>query len=112
MVRNGDDPLPAIQIGSEITEPLATFREVAESEIEVYPNPASDQLHITIPERVKETTLFIQNQFGRTVWSEKVDSHRSTATINLDGQYFQSGIYYLICFYDGEVKTERFVIDK
>ena len=112
MVRNPDGAPPAFQTANDIADPLATLLEFAENEIEVYPNPASDQLHVTLPAHEKETTLFIQNQFGRTVWSEKFDSQRRTASISLDGQNFQSGIYYMICLSNGNVKTERFVIEK
>jgi len=112
MVRNSGGAPPAYQAESNITDPLATFQVVAENEIEVYPNPASDQLHITLPEREQETTLFIQNQFGQTIWAEKFESQRSTATISLDGQNFQSGIYYLICLSNGEVTTRRFIVEK
>jgi len=112
IVRTGWEAPPAFQAESDNTDPLAAFQEFAENEFEVYPNPANDQLHITLPENDGETTLLIQNQFGHTVWSEKIESQRRTATISLDGQSFQSGIYYLICLSNGEVKTERFVIDK
>ncbi|HUR29789.1 MAG TPA: T9SS type A sorting domain-containing protein [Saprospiraceae bacterium] len=107
MVRN--DGTPPIAFSIPVNESTLVPEEM---ELEIFPNPASDQLHVTLPMREKETTLFIQNQFGRTVWSEKIDSQIRTATINVDRQRFQSGIYYLISLSNGEVKTKRFVIDK
>ncbi len=107
MVRNEGTPPPAFSIpDNESTSVIEGM------ELEIFPNPASDELHIDFPESEKETTLFIQNQFGRTVWSEKFEPLRRSATISFDGQNFQSGIYYLICLSNGEVKTERFIVDK
>ena len=111
LVRNGEAP-PAFQQPVQIIDPVESSHPFAADGLQVYPNPAKDQLHITLPEHEKVTTLFIQNQFGRTLWSEKFDSHRRTTTINLDGQSFQSGFYFLICLSNGNVLTSRFVIEK
>lgn len=111
IVRTGAAP-PAFQTSNDITDPLATIKTVPENEIEVYPNPASDELNVTLPEFENVTTLFIQNQFGRTVWTERIESQRRNVIINLDEHSFQSGIYYLICLSNGEVKTQRFVVEK
>jgi hypothetical protein len=113
IVRNSSEaPPPAFQAQRDIPDPIATFQEVAVDEIEVYPNPANDELHITFPERDKETTLFIQNQFGRTVWSQQIESQRRGATINLNGREFQNGIYFIICLSDDKVDTKQFIIEK
>ncbi|HUR31690.1 MAG TPA: T9SS type A sorting domain-containing protein, partial [Saprospiraceae bacterium] len=81
-------------------------------DVELFPNPAQDQLNINLPVSEKEITLFIQNQFGRTVWSEKFESFRRTASITLDEYKFPTGIYYLIWISNGEVRTQRFIIEK
>jgi hypothetical protein len=111
IVRTGDAP-PAFQSVSDLPDPVAAFHKMAEYNLEIYPNPATDQLHINLPENDTEITLFIQNQFGQTVWSEKFESQRRNAIISLDGQGFQSGMYYLICPSNGEVETKQFVVDK
>jgi hypothetical protein len=79
---------------------------------EIYPNPAKDVLQVTLPPSEKDMTFVIQNQFGKTIWSDKVDSLRSSMNIHLDGNQFQNGIYYLVCLINGEIQTKRFVIAK
>jgi len=112
LVRNGSEGPPAFQAEEDITDPLAAFHEVAGDEFEIYPNPAKDQLYINLPENDKTITLFIQNQYGRTVWSEIVESQQRTVSINLISHNFQSGIYYLICLSNGEVVTRQLIISK
>lgn len=107
MVRNTGTPPPAFS--TPFNESTSVIQGM---ELEIFPNPASDVINVKFPDLIKPGVLIIQDQFGRTVWTEKFESQRRTATINLDGQSFQSGIYYLICLSNGEVKTIRFVIDK
>lgn len=112
LVRNDSEDLPAFQQPEDINNPLASFHALDKGELALYPNPANDQLHVTLPGHEKESTLFIQNQYGHTMWSGKVESQRRTATINLEGQHFSNGIYFLICVSNGDVVTERFIIEK
>jgi len=112
LVRNGSEGPPPFQAGNVITDPLASFQEVAGNEIEIYPNPASDQLHVTIPQHEKETTLFIQNQYGQSVWAEKFGPDTRSATISLSGQHIQSGIYSLILLSNNEVHAKRLIIER
>jgi hypothetical protein len=78
----------------------------------VYPNPTQETLHITTPKSEKKISLIIHNQFGKTIWSDQVDGDGSVTTIDLNANQFQNGIYYLVCLCNGEIRTERFVVEK
>jgi hypothetical protein len=107
MVRYSGTPPPAFSIPVNESTPV-----IEGMELEIFPNPASDMINVNFPDLSEPRVLVIQDQFGRTLWSEKFESQRRTATISLDGRNFQSGMYYLICLSNGEVKTTQFVIEK
>jgi hypothetical protein len=82
------------------------------TQIEVYPNPASDFIQISFPGSEKEIVVVIQDQDGRSLWKEMIEPGRSTTTINLTHQHFDNGIYHILCLTGSEVKHERVVVSR
>ena len=85
------------------TARIAIVEEMAK-EIKIYPNPASDVLHIEANQALQD--LIIRDESGKVVREEVM---RSSATdINLQG--FSSGIYYLNYFVNGKSESKKIVV--
>ena len=59
----------------------------------VYPNPATDKVHITLVPRSEETQIMITDLTGRTLFTEKLAAQTGQVTVNSSG--FASGICIL-----------------
>ncbi len=77
---------------------LSTFNYI------VYPNPASDNIHVLVDPAVEPKTIKILNQLGQTVYSGNYSN-----TVNISG--LASGIYFMEVQADKGVARNRFVKD-
>ena len=107
MVRYTGTPPPAFSI--PVYESTSVVEEL---ELEIFPNPASEDINVRFPGVIEPGEFSIHDQYGRQVWSEKFDSQQKISTISLRNQNFQSGIYSLVCLSNGKVKTKRFMVAK
>ena len=77
---------------------------VIPSEVNVYPNPASDQLMISAPQM--KGTLVISDALGRTVYTDQFMMQTSIDVSNLP-----AGIYLARIWNDQELITREFVVE-
>lgn len=115
-------PLNCIIVG--LDEP---FQNPETGKLKVYPNPASDQINIMIPEQIKSsanTTVFdlttvyhkwhsalveIYDLFGRRMYSKEV--LQSEKEFEVDISAWQQGLYIVRLVYNGQtVASEKVVI--
>jgi hypothetical protein len=88
--------------------------EVNLSQLVVYPNPASDQIHVVANFAEGSSTtaqLEIRNALGQLVFSElesEVDGKIET-NLNLNDQ-FAAGLYLVAIRHDRELLTKEFVV--
>ena len=80
------------------------FIEPIKEQLKIYPNPASDVLHIESAQPLQTITLL--NQEGKIVKEELMQSN--VANINLNG--FPSGVYYLNYVVNEKNETKKVVI--
>lgn len=85
---------------------------IAESFIQVYPNPASDNLFVNY-ELLQPATIqmSIQNMNGQTIWAGTATEEfagNQTATVNIKS--LAAGVYHLNIMVNGEMTTERFIV--
>ena len=78
--------------------------ELSSSSINIYPNPSSGQLTISLEEASKGV-ISIRNYIGQIVMKQEFDNTQEL-NINLDGP---SGIYFLQVESDGQVITKKVV---
>jgi hypothetical protein len=71
-------------------------------EFEVYPNPVSEVLHISMDNRPDAYEVFIQDMNGRLVM-------QSTDVDRLDVSQLQRGVYMVRITVNGEVVTRKFI---
>jgi hypothetical protein len=91
--------------GSNCTKTNAVPGIPAESaNIELYPSPATTQLHITLP-NTTYTTITITNHLGQLMLRQAVN----TKNMDIDVQRYPQGIYYVALSGSEGVEVRRFV---
>ena len=84
--------------------PALTFDEVEEPEINLYPNPARNNLNI-VSSQAEEMTVFIYNLRGQQMYfGERLDNHQV-----IDVSSFDNGLYVVKVISADEVITTRFL---
>lgn len=87
---------------------MGEIEELPISEIGLMPNPASDFISIETGE-VADHVVNVIDMSGKSVLSTVLSS-RSGGQINL--QALPSGVYLIQVITNGEIKTDRFMIDR
>ena len=80
--------------------------------LELYPNPANEQLNIHLHGHSANTILIIHDQFGRSIWQQTIEEDTSECTINLKDTRFANGMYVLNVSSIGGRVSKPFVILK
>ncbi|MBL7138607.1 MAG: T9SS type A sorting domain-containing protein [Bacteroidales bacterium] len=114
-------PLDCVVVG--IDEP---FQNPETGRLMVYPNPASDKIHIIIPEQLKIETaipsfnvttvyhqwhsafLEIYDLFGRRIYSKEVT--KSDKELEIDVSWWTEGLYVVRLIYNGQMVGNAKVI--
>ncbi|MBN1986884.1 MAG: T9SS type A sorting domain-containing protein [Prolixibacteraceae bacterium] len=98
LVSSGND---AVLISNKIVTSSIDF---AESDIQIYPNPAEKELIVNGPDLVG-TQMYIYDLNGKNIWSESVFTSNKT----VDVQFFTPGIYVLKIVGKSAGKTVKFI---
>lgn len=79
--------------------------------LRLYPNPANEGLTIELPATPEAATLTVQDQLGRTVWSQALAPQQAAVFLTVDGARFPAGLY-LVRWQDAEGRStvERLVV--
>jgi hypothetical protein len=77
-------------------------------DVQVWPNPASDALKITLPGSTHGTRFCVQDICGKVLLSQAITAGVSQADLSLDA--FEDGSYFLVFDREGVQKTVRFQI--
>ncbi|TNE77125.1 MAG: T9SS type A sorting domain-containing protein, partial [Bacteroidetes bacterium] len=76
------------------TVSLANVEDILADRLSIYPNPASNQLTVEVPESIQSSfNLVIYDHMGRIVYNEEMSNK---ADIQIDLHEFESGVYHLI----------------
>ncbi|PQJ09727.1 hypothetical protein CJD36_017510 [Flavipsychrobacter stenotrophus] len=81
----------------------------ADERLNVYPNPASNQVTIVLKLSSRYDRLLVTDQLGRKVYDRSVDSSQNEATIDVSG--FAKGIYIVNAFSSVSIDRTMFVVD-
>ena len=85
-----------------IIENQTDINNLSNSEIQIYPNPASDIIYFDI-DNIRNTNVKIIDNLGRIIISETLNSN----SINISN--LQSGIYNVIIIQNGEIKISHII---
>lgn len=76
--------------------------------IEIYPNPASTELNIELPDENKDYTLSIYDLNGRKLGTHSLLQKNS----KIDVKNYQPGIYVLKFAHKNNVEVQRIIINR
>ena len=91
--------------GSDVDQSLKT-------NMEIYPNPAGDEINIQLINPGPATTVTITDNFGRVISKAQWEGNRNSLRIDISGNNFVNGIYYVYATTDNQVFIQRFVVSK
>ena len=80
--------------------------DVSVSELEIYPNPATDRINFAIDDAAQVTQIIISNAIGQQV---KVIDGSIDLGQSFDASMLQRGIYFVTIKTSGNIYTSRFV---
>ncbi|HPS27877.1 MAG TPA: T9SS type A sorting domain-containing protein [Bacteroidales bacterium] len=82
----------------------AGIQDISGTEISIYPNPVTDQLHINAG--TTEGTLTITNSLGAVVYQQQINSNTTVNTSN-----YNSGLYFVRVESSNNVSTTKFMVE-
>ena len=102
--------------GQNLIAPNGSFNGTTSAEVlelELFPNPAKNEVNIHLHGLESEANLTIFDQFGRTVWSQQLAEGQHALNIDLDEVQFMNGIYFVHAVStDGQRIAQRLVVAK
>ncbi|WP_066225531.1 lipocalin-like domain-containing protein [Formosa haliotis] len=78
------------------------------NQINIFPNPVQSQLHLHVPQQLKNLNVQVIDISGRIVSQIKVPAG-SSKIVAIDTKNFHSGFYYLHCISNGAKKSFKFI---
>lgn len=87
----------------------------SESEIlgfELAPNPAIDQVNLSVYGLKGTALVSVIDQLGRTVWEQTIETEQTNLQIDLGADRFDSGLYLVTVRSDGSMVTKRLILTK
>lgn len=85
---------------------------IAVNDFVAYPNPARDEINIELKSPEPGTRITIIDQLGRIIWSEQLDKNSNHLRIDISGNQFPNGIYYIQAGTDKNLQMLRISISK
>jgi hypothetical protein len=90
-----------------ISESDGTFETAGQYNIKTYPNPVKDKLYVEIPEGFDNMLLELKDISGQVIMKNRMEG---IVLENLDVSSLETGIYFLVVSYNGEIlKTEKLI---
>ena len=82
------------------------------NQIQTFPNPATDMIHVVFSPLNEKSDLYIRDQFGKIVWTGKIEKDQSKLRLNLYTSNFQSGSYVISMVSSDLILTKQFILIK
>jgi Secretion system C-terminal sorting domain len=109
---HGDNVGPCTSCAQNMNVPGGNSVLSNHPEIEVFPNPSSNEVSIYLHGMAGATELAIFDQLGKLVWRQKMEEGQQSVSLNLTAAHFMSGIYFVQATSEGQRLTQRLVIAK
>lgn len=89
--------------------PVGIASIVNDNDVRIYPNPSSDNIHVSLKNRTSnETSVVIYDMLGKMVYSENYTSATDAKTISVKD--FKAGVYEITVSNGGKVYHSRFIV--
>lgn len=80
--------------------------------IELFPNPAGTEVNIQLNGLKNNGTVTIFDQLGSAVWQQPVEEGMTALKVNLAGNAFVPGVYFVSLRLDNEVISRRLIVSE
>lgn len=80
------------------------------AEIEIFPNPANDEVTIRRPDSGEAAELVLTDQLGRVVWQRTLAPETRELTIDLASARLSNGLYLASLRWQNGQQTERLIV--
>ena len=81
-------------------------------DVDIFPNPANNEVNFHMHGVEKETTLNILDHLGRMVWTQSLEEDQHTLQLDLSGERFENGIYFVSFISNGQQTMKRLIVVK
>ncbi|MDO8368198.1 MAG: T9SS type A sorting domain-containing protein [Saprospiraceae bacterium] len=81
-------------------------------ELEIFPNPASDEVIIHLLGQSTSAVLNITDQFGKNILTQPIEPGLTEIVLDLSSGRFPSGAYFVSLLSESHRLTQRLVIAK
>ncbi|THH35482.1 HYR domain-containing protein [Neolewinella litorea] len=81
-------------------------------QLEVYPNPATGSVKVSLTALPSETRIILFDLRGRKVWEREVEAGESSLIIDLSSAHFVPGVYTLSAIGEWGLQTRRLLIQR
>lgn len=81
-------------------------------DFDLSPNPATDQVNLSLYGLQGTALVSVVDQLGRTVWEQTIETEQTNLQINLGADRFDSGLYLVTVRSDGSMLTKRLILTK
>ena len=92
-----------------LNQSLVGIEEAILSNFELFPNPASETITLTLNEQIaKEASVIITNNLGQTVFHQELAGNTTTV---FDVSNYSTGLYFLSLRSNGVSETKKLIIE-
>jgi len=102
---NHDDHLSVIAVTN-----VDSIMDTVHQGLDLYPNPAHDQVTILLHGLTGNVHLTMMDQYGRLIYQQTLLPGEEGTTIELSNLNVKDGLYYLSARYEGGLLNKHFVI--
>ncbi|MDF1866454.1 MAG: BspA family leucine-rich repeat surface protein [Saprospiraceae bacterium] len=106
-------PAPLI-VGSDtpVFEKAISTLDNVNTDLTIYPNPATDILNIQIQDMKATAQITIYDNIGRAIWTRTLEEGQTHIQTDLTGNIFQTGLYIVTMTSNEKTIAKRLVIEK
>lgn len=80
--------------------------------VSIYPNPASDQIRITLPDLTEPVTAQVVDVYGSLITEFAMEPNGSMSDVQLDVRQWAAGVYFIQISQGRYHQSEKFVISR
>ncbi len=91
---------------------ISTAAQLKTVQLELFPNPAKNQVNVHLHGLDEAGTLTILDKFGRTVWTQELDAYTHALNLDLPEGRFTSGVYFVSVRTNDQKVVQRLVITR
>ncbi|MBI3234871.1 MAG: T9SS type A sorting domain-containing protein, partial [Bacteroidetes bacterium] len=83
-------------------------QEINKIKIELYPNPANNIIHISIPNNLDKTYMIeIRDAAGKTIYTELCNTNLGIENKSIDISQFAKGVYFVSIYMNSELVASK-----